>query len=141
MAYIRGLEKKADPGQVASVASFFVSRIDTVVEKLWKSPLHPGSGMRGKAAVASAKMVYRRFNEIFYDTPFAKQRGRGAKVQKIVWGSTGTKNPKIFRCSLCGRDYRSGYHQYYSHDHFKRLSRPRQKAVFTGKRGRSRRRP
>ncbi len=50
--------------------------------------------LRGKAAIASAKMVYRRFNEIFYGKPFEKQKARGGKVQKLVWGSTGTKNPK-----------------------------------------------
>ena len=93
LAYIRGLEKNPNPAKVASVASFFVSRIDTVVDKALDKSAKPSAlELRGKAAVASAKMVYRRFNEIFYDAPFGKQRGRGGRVQKIVWGSTGTKN-------------------------------------------------
>jgi transaldolase len=95
MAYIRGLEKNTSPQQVASVASFFVSRIDTAVDKLLDKNGSPAAlNLRGKIAVASAKMVYRRFNSIFYESPFAAQRSRGAKVQRIVWGSTGAKNPR-----------------------------------------------
>jgi transaldolase len=95
MACIRGLEKNSRPERVASVASFFVSRIDTAVDKLLdKNGSSAALDLRGKIAVASAKMIYRRFNEIFYETPFAAQRNRGAKVQRLVWGSTGTKNPK-----------------------------------------------
>jgi transaldolase len=94
-AYIRGLEKSPDAQHVASVASFFVSRIDTMIDKaLEKAGTPEALGLRGKAAIASAKIVYRRFDEIFYDAPFKKQRGRGGKFQKLVWGSTGTKNPK-----------------------------------------------
>jgi transaldolase len=95
MAYIRGLEKNPSPGKVASVASFFISRIDTVIDKSLENVGTPeGLGMCGKSAVACAKLVYRRLNEIFYSKPFEKQKSRGAKVQKLVWGSTGTKNPK-----------------------------------------------
>jgi transaldolase len=95
MAYIRGLEKNSNPKQVASVASFFVSRIDTAVDKLLDKNGSPAAlNLRGKIAVASAKMVYRRFSEIFYESPFAAQRNRGAKVQRLVWGSTGAKNPR-----------------------------------------------
>jgi transaldolase len=93
-AYIRGLGGNANPQNVASVASFFVSRIDTVIDKALDKAASPEAlDLRGKAAVAYAKMIYQRFNEIFYDFPFEKQRDRGARVQKIVWGSTGTKNP------------------------------------------------
>ena len=94
-AYIRGLERNPEPTRVASVASFFVSRIDTAVDKLLeKSGSKEALELKGKIAVASAKMIYRRFNEIFYDEPFGEQRARGARVQRLVWGSTGTKNPQ-----------------------------------------------
>jgi transaldolase len=93
-AYIRGLEGNPEPQRVASVASFFVSRIDTMVDKaLEKAGSPKAMELQGKAAIASAKMIYRRFNEIFYGTPFEQQRSRVGKVQKLVWGSTGTKNP------------------------------------------------
>jgi transaldolase len=94
-AYIRGLEKNPEPVKVASVASFFVSRIDTTIDKaLEKNGTPEALALRGKAAVACAKMVYRRCKEIFYGASFKAQTSRGAKVQKLVWGSTGTKNPK-----------------------------------------------
>jgi transaldolase/transaldolase/glucose-6-phosphate isomerase len=94
MAYIRGLEKNSKPQQVASVASFFVSRIDTAVDKaLEKTNQTAALKLRGTAAVAYSKMIYRLFREIFYGELFEKQRNRGSRVQKIVWGSTGTKNP------------------------------------------------
>jgi transaldolase len=94
-AYIRGLEGNPDPQHVASVASFFVSRIDTMVDKaLEKSGSPEALGLRGKAAVACAKIVYRKFNEVFYGHPFETQKNRGGRVQKLVWGSTGTKNSK-----------------------------------------------
>jgi transaldolase len=94
-AYIRGLEGNPDPQHVASVASFFVSRIDTMVDKaLEKSGSPEAPGLMGKAAVACAKIAYRKFNEVFYARPFETQKIRGGRVQKLVWGSTGTKNPK-----------------------------------------------
>ncbi len=93
-AYIRGLANNPDPARVASVASFFVSRIDTAVDKALEKAGSPEAlTLRGKAAVACSKMVYRRFKEIFYGAPVADQKTRGARVQKMVWGSTGTKNP------------------------------------------------
>jgi transaldolase len=95
MAYIRGLEKNSSPDKVSSVASFFISRIDTVVDKsLEKAGTAESRNLCGKSAVACAKLVYRRMNQIFYGKPFEQQKSRGAKVQKLVWGSTGTKNPK-----------------------------------------------
>jgi transaldolase len=94
-AYIRGLAANPAPGKVASVASFFVSRIDTAIDKALDTAADPEAlKLRGKAAVACSKMVYRRFNEIFYSPTFKSQAARGGKVQKLVWGSTGTKNPK-----------------------------------------------
>jgi transaldolase len=94
-AYLRGLEAVTNPRRIASVASFFVSRIDTAVDKLLeKNGSSEGLALRGKIAVDCARVVYRNFSQIFYGTPFEKLRKRGARVQKIVWGSTGTKNPK-----------------------------------------------
>lgn len=93
-AYIHGLERNANPAGVASVASFFVSRIDTAVDSLLEqSGDSEALESRGKTAVAYAKMAYRRLNEIFHGSPFAAQNERGARVQRMVWGSTGTKNP------------------------------------------------
>jgi transaldolase len=93
-AYIRGLEGNPEPHKVASVASFFVSRIDTIIDKALEKYGTPAAlELRGKAAIACAKMVYKRFEEIFYGQPFKKDTRHGRKVQKLVWGSTGTKNP------------------------------------------------
>ena len=93
-AYIRGLASNPQSGKVASVASYFVSRIDTTVDKsLDKTGTPESLALRGKTAVACCKMVYHRFNEIFYSQAFAEQMRRGGRVQKLVWGSTGTKNP------------------------------------------------
>jgi transaldolase len=94
-AYIRGLEACKEPRKVASVASFFVSRIDTAVDKaLEKAGTPPALELRGKIAIDCCKMVHQSCHKIFNGAPFAKARARGGKVQKIVWGSTGTKNPK-----------------------------------------------
>jgi len=94
-AYIRGLAKNPQPAKVASVASYFVSRIDTAVDKaLEKSSTPEALALRGKTAVACCKLVYRRFSEIYYGQHFAAQMKRGGRVQKLVWGSTGTKNPQ-----------------------------------------------
>jgi transaldolase len=108
-AYIRGLERNPEPGKVASVASFFVSRIDTAIDKaLEKAGTPDALELRGQASIASARMVYRRFNQIFYGPPFEKQRDRRGKVQKLVWGSTGTKNPRysdvIYVEEIIGKD-------------------------------------
>ena len=93
-AYVRGLEACADPGRVASVASFFVSRVDTKVDAALEAiGSDRALALRGKAAVANAKLAYRRFQEIFCDGPFAEQAERGARVQRPLWASTSSKNP------------------------------------------------
>ena len=106
-AYLRGLERRVaaggDPRSVASVASFFVSRIDTAVDALLLSTVErwPGSpkaetalSLLGKTAVASARLAYARFLAIL-DTPrWRKLALLGARVQRPLWASTGTKNPK-----------------------------------------------
>lgn len=93
-AYIRGVARNPKPERVASVASVFVSRVDTYVDKqLEKIGTKAALALRGKVAVANAKLVYRRFREVFYGEDFVAQRKRGARVQRLVWGSTSTKNP------------------------------------------------
>ncbi len=92
-AYLRGLERSSEP-QVASVASFFVSRVDTSVDrKLGEIGTPEALALRGQAAIANARMVYRRFREIFNGASFAALRNRGARVQRPLWASTGAKNP------------------------------------------------
>src|ERR687891_242254 len=93
-AYIRGLERCARPAEVASVASFFVSRVDTMVDRALESlGTQQAKSLLGKIAIANSKMVYNRFREIFHGEGFAALRQRGAMVQRPLWASTGTKNP------------------------------------------------
>ncbi|MFN0095771.1 MAG: transaldolase, partial [Dehalococcoidia bacterium] len=92
-AYLAGLERRLSLGQrldtVASVASFFVSRLDTAVDPL----LSEGSPLRGKAAVGNARAAYARFETIFSGPRWAALEAAGARVQRPLWASTGTKNP------------------------------------------------
>jgi transaldolase len=93
-AFIRGLERRVDQGQpiddIHSVASFFVSRVDTAVDKL----LPEGSPLRGKAAIANAKMAYQKYLEIVADPRWRALEANGATPQRPLWASTGTKNPE-----------------------------------------------
>jgi transaldolase len=106
-AYLRAMEKRLDAGQpverVASVASYFVSRVDTAVDlQLEERAKAAGSeeerkrilALRGKAAIANAKMAYQRFREIFDSERFERLRAKGARVQRPLWASTSTKNPE-----------------------------------------------
>ena len=93
-AYLRGLEACAEPAHVASVASFFVSRVDTKVDAALDTIGTPEAlALRGKTAVANAKLAYRRFEELFGRDEFAAHAERGARVQRPLWASTSTKNP------------------------------------------------
>lgn len=93
-AYLRGLKRNAKPHQVSSVASFFVSRVDTEVDRALEAIGTPEAlSLRGKIAIANARVVYRRFREIFLGTPFEEFRLREARLQRPLWASTGTKNP------------------------------------------------
>jgi len=103
-AYIAGLEARVDQGkpvkQLASVASFFLSRIDTLVDSLLEKPIAQGGKeadlakkVRGQVAVASAKMAYQMYEEIFAGVRFKKLAAQGARVQRLLWASTSTKNP------------------------------------------------
>jgi transaldolase len=93
-AYLRGLRRNANPHQVSSVASFFVSRVDTEVDRALEAVGTPEAlSLRGKIAIANARVVYQRFREIFLGTPFEEFRRRTARLQRPLWASTGTKNP------------------------------------------------
>lgn len=100
-AYIDGLRRLHDAGrslhQAASVASFFVSRVDTLVDKLLTQKLEAGdqtlATLRGQAAIASAKIAYDRYQAVFERNDFADLRDVGARVQRPLWASTSTKNP------------------------------------------------
>jgi transaldolase len=92
-AYLRGIQKTATPKTVTSVASFFVSRVDSAVDKALEEIGTPQAlGLRGKAAIANAKLAYRRFREIFSDDVREELKRRGARIQKPLWASTSTKN-------------------------------------------------
>jgi transaldolase/glucose-6-phosphate isomerase len=91
-AYIAGLEKRLAAGHSdlpASVASFFVSRVDTAVDE----KLPEDSPLRGKIAIANAKKAYQRFLDIFTGERWEKLAAAGARVQQPLWASTSTKNP------------------------------------------------
>jgi transaldolase len=105
-AYIAGLEYLAEHGgdvsRVASVASFFVSRIDTLIdgqiEGLLKNPPPDRDQallrrVQGKVAIANAKVTYQRYKEIFSGPRWLALAARGAQTQRLLWASTGTKNP------------------------------------------------
>jgi transaldolase/transaldolase/glucose-6-phosphate isomerase len=97
-AYIRGLRRFADTGgdvtRVASVASFFVSRVDTKVDKrLDEIGTDAATRARGTAAVANAQLAYQAYGEIFGGDEFADLRAAGARVQRCLWASTSTKDP------------------------------------------------
>jgi len=93
-AYLRGLKRNTKPHQVSSVASFFVSRVDTEVDRALEAVGTPEAlSLRGRIAIANARVVYSRFREIFLGTPFEEFRRRGARLQRPLWASTGTKNP------------------------------------------------
>lgn len=105
-AYVSGLERRAKDGKpidgITGVASFFVSRVDTIYdrlieERIERTPSNDGK-MRlkqclGKAALANARLAYVQFNEVFGGKRFLDLKARGANTQRLLWASTGTKNP------------------------------------------------
>jgi transaldolase/glucose-6-phosphate isomerase len=105
-AYLRGLEKRVSQGksihEITSVASFFVSRVDTLTDKLLEDRISSAgskaekdkiSSLLGKAAVANAKIAYKRYKGIFAEKRFSALKEKGGRIQRLLWGSTGTKNP------------------------------------------------
>jgi transaldolase / glucose-6-phosphate isomerase len=105
-AYIAGLEQYATRGgdlaRVASVASFFISRIDTAIDAIVATRLQAAPnanemsvlrGLMGKVAIANAKLTYQRYQELFSGRRWQALAGQGAQTQRLLWASTGTKNP------------------------------------------------
>ncbi len=92
-AYLSGLEERAAAGypidHIASVASFFVSRVDSKID----SKLPEGSPLKGKAAIANAKLAYDEYHKTFAGRRWENLKVKGARVQRPLWASTGTKNP------------------------------------------------
>ena len=104
---MRGLEKLADAGgdvsKIASVASFFLSRIDTNIDNRLDAKIKSGVsqdvgakliGLKGKVAIANAKIAYQKYKEIFGSTRWQALAAKGARVQRLLWASTSTKNPE-----------------------------------------------
>jgi transaldolase len=95
-AYLRGLERLVesggDPGPVASVASFFVSRVDTEADRRLDEAGAPDE-LKGKLAVANAKLAYQRYKELFSGRRWEALQAKGARAQRCLWASTSTKNP------------------------------------------------
>ncbi|MFL6275894.1 MAG: transaldolase [Blastocatellia bacterium] len=105
-AYIRGLERRLDEGKpvsgIASVASFFVSRIDTATDKRLQEAIKVAASasdqqslksLMGRIAIANAKMAYQDYKRVFHGERFDKLKAAGAQVQRPLWASTSTKNP------------------------------------------------
>jgi transaldolase len=100
-AYIAGLEQRAAAGKpvtgIASVASFFLSRIDTKIDTALEAKIAAGQteleALRGQAAIAQARLAYEHFEKIFSGDRFARLRALGATVQRPLWASTSSKNP------------------------------------------------
>jgi transaldolase len=94
-AYIRGLERLVEgggsPKPVASVASFFVSRVDTEADRRLDEVGHPE--LKGKLAIANAKLAYQRYKELFSGSRWERLAAAGATPQRCLWASTSTKNP------------------------------------------------
>jgi transaldolase / glucose-6-phosphate isomerase len=120
-AYLAGLEKyvasRGDPSHVASVASFFVSRIDSAVDKLLDEKIAQANdptekerlaALKGKVAVANAKLAYQEYKRLFAGPRWEKLKAMGARPQRLLWASTGTKNKDysdvLYVEELIGRD-------------------------------------
>jgi transaldolase len=104
-AYVKAMERRLAEGKplhdIGSVASFFVSRVDTKVDKLLDGQVEAGKlsaedagKLKGRAAIANAKLAYEVYNEVFKSERFEKLAAAGAKVQRCLWASTSTKNPE-----------------------------------------------
>jgi transaldolase len=93
-AYVRGARRASDPAMLASVASFFVSRVDAATDKeLERIGSTEAAARLGKAAIANAKLAYKRYQQIFEGDEFAALEAIGTSPQRVLWASTSTKNP------------------------------------------------
>jgi transaldolase len=111
LTYIEALEARMQQGKpladIHSVASFFISRIDSKVDAQLDR-LAPGSGLRGRAAIQVAKVTYGIYQELFLGSRFKKIADAGGRIQRVLWASTGTKDPAysdvLYVDSLIGPD-------------------------------------
>ena len=120
-AFLSALEARAAKGQdishIASVASFFVSRIDTLVDSTIDEKLKAGAdagqnalleSLRGKVAIANARLTYKKYQELFGGPRWKTLAAKGAQTQRLLWASTSTKNPRyrdvLYVEELIGRD-------------------------------------
>jgi len=120
-AYVKGMKdlihNGGDPARVRSVASVFVSRIDTAVDTLLDTRLATEkresrkkalADLKGTGAVANSQMIYREFRNIAAGTEFKELQNQGVALQRVLWGSTGTKNPAYsdikYVAELIGKD-------------------------------------
>ena len=111
-AYLRGLERRVKAGHdvrnIASVASVFVSRVDTLIDKQLEGMGAAGKALQGKAAIANAKLAYLIYKKEFGAPRFAALKAKGARAQRLLWASTSTKNPNyrdvIYVEELIGAD-------------------------------------
>ncbi len=120
-AFLKGLEDRAakggDIGHVGSVASFFISRIDSMIDKMLEERLGKAStteekarlnGLMGKVAIANGKQTYQRYLDLFSGPRWEALAKKGAKTQRVLWASTSTKNPKyrdvLYVEELIGKD-------------------------------------
>ena len=107
LAYMNGIrkliQKGGNPSKVRSVASVFVSRIDTAVDKILGEKISTSSDQKqksifetllGQAAVANSEIIFHKYNKLFSSAEFHELEVKGAHVQRVLWASTGTKNPK-----------------------------------------------
>ena len=103
-AHLKGLERRAaagkDMSRVASVASFFVSRVDSAIDAILEKRSEPeAKALLGKAAIANAKQAYQHGKKVFSSARFNALKSKGALAQRLLWASTGTKNP-LYRDTL-----------------------------------------
>jgi transaldolase len=111
-AYVRALETRVERGQpihhTASVASYFVSRVDTEVDKRLQARAGSRRDLQGRGAIAGAQLAYAMFDEIRRSDRWKALEAKGARVQRLLWASTGTKNPQysdvVYVESLIGPD-------------------------------------
>ena len=148
-AYVKALERRVAAGlpvdRIGSVASFFVSRIDSMVDKQLGQLAEKATddqqkqrinALMGKAAIANAKLAYESFKRIFGSDRFAKLKEKGARVQRPLWASTSTKNPAypdtMYLDTLIGARHR----EHRSSRDSGRLPRPRHRQADAGHRTR-----
>jgi len=122
-AYIAGIEARAAQGKpvkhVASVASFFVSRIDALVDPLLEKPeaqagqeAYLDKRVHGQVAIACAKMAYQIYKEMFGSKRFKKLAVQRARVQRLLWASIGTKKPELQRREICRGPHRTRHSEH-----------------------------